>query len=105
MHKGLSAPPRCLDGGDVDLLHLKGKGLAVPELRAAVETETGNTQNRELHRQYLALRQIVFFGFMFVCSLCSTEDTVRAVTCFASPGVKANAIREMFLTTPTVRSA
>src|SRR5688572_9866837 len=114
-----SAPPRCLDGGDVDLLHrhhrlegtlcltaasrkrvgqrargdlpgeapavlaptaltflaaiaddrvpvavrlflivrrdLKGKGLAVLELRAAVETETGNAQNGELHRQHIAL--------------------------------------------------
>ena len=28
----------------------KGKGLAVLELRAAVETETGNAQNGELHR-------------------------------------------------------
>src|SRR4030095_12869685 len=34
---------------------LEGKGLAVPELRAAVETETGNTQNGELYRQYIAL--------------------------------------------------
>src|SRR5437867_4640011 len=114
-----SAPPRCLDGGDVDLLHrhhrlegtlclgatsskrigerargdlpgeapavlaptartflaavaddrapvavrlflivrrdLKGKGLAVLERGAAVETETGNTQNCELHRQFIAL--------------------------------------------------
>src|SRR6187401_1124935 len=114
-----SAPPRCLDGGDVDLLHrhhrgegtlclratsckrvgehargdlpgeaptvlapaaraflaaiaddrvpvavrlflvvrrdLEGKGLAVPERRAAVETETGNAQNGELHRQHIAL--------------------------------------------------
>src|SRR5947209_1991672 len=113
-----SAPPRCLDGGDVDLLHrhhrregtlcltaasgkrvsqrargdlpgeapavlaptaltflaavaddrvpvavrlflivrcdLEGKGLAVPERRAAVETETGNAQNGELHRQHIA---------------------------------------------------
>src|SRR5437879_559572 len=114
-----SAPPRCLDGGDVDLLHrhhrlegtlclttasgkrvsqrargdlpgeapavlaptaltflaavaddrvpvavrlflivrrdLEGKGLAVPELRAAVETEAGNAQNGELDRQHIAL--------------------------------------------------
>jgi hypothetical protein len=27
----------------------------VPELRAAVETETGNAQNGELHRQHIAL--------------------------------------------------
>ena len=33
---------------------LEGKGLAVPELRAAVETETRNTQNGELHHQYIA---------------------------------------------------
>src|SRR5438034_2086938 len=33
---------------------LEGKGLAVLELRAAVETETGNTQNGELHRQHIA---------------------------------------------------
>src|SRR5918992_1260676 len=33
---------------------LEGKGLAVPELRAAVETETGNAQNGELHRQHIA---------------------------------------------------
>src|SRR5260221_11935239 len=114
-----SASPRCLNGGDVDLLHrhhrlegtlclattsrkcvsecargnlpgeapavlaptaltflaaiaddrvpvtvrlflsvrrdLEGKGLAVPERRAAVETETGNPQNGELHRQHIAL--------------------------------------------------
>src|SRR5512145_1485096 len=114
-----SAPPRCLDGGDVDLRHrhhrlegtlcltatgrkrlgqrargdlpgetpavlaptaltflsaisddrvpvpvrlflivrrdLERKGLAVPELRTAVETETGNAQNGELHRQHVAL--------------------------------------------------
>src|SRR5438046_2983905 len=34
---------------------LEGEGLAVPELGAAVETETGNTQNGELHRQDIAL--------------------------------------------------
>src|SRR6202035_5123077 len=114
-----SASPRCLDGGDVDLLHrhhrlegtlcltatsrkrigqrargdlpgeapavlaptalafraaiaddrvpvtvrlflilcrdLEGKGLGVPERRAAVETETGNAQDGELHRQLIAL--------------------------------------------------
>src|SRR5436309_4101588 len=114
-----SAPPRCLDDGDVDLLHrhhrledslrlpatsrerigqrargdlpgeapavlaptalafrsaiaddrvpvtvrlflilrrdLEGKGLGVPERRAAVETETGNAQDSELHRQHIAL--------------------------------------------------
>jgi hypothetical protein len=86
---------------------LEGKGLGVPERWAAVETETGNAQDSELHRQHIALlaawlvagslvnsgyftirksngvearrlmpslwnqRQIVFFGFMFVCSLCS----------------------------------
>src|SRR5207237_6865805 len=33
---------------------LEGKGLTVPELRAAVETETGNAQNGELHRQHIA---------------------------------------------------
>src|SRR6202163_4050683 len=113
-----SASPRCLDGGDVDLLHrhhrlegtlcltatsrkrigwrargdlpgeapavlaptalafraaiaddrvpvtvrlflilrrdLEGKGLVVPE-RATVETETGNAQDGELHRQHIAL--------------------------------------------------
>src|SRR4051812_37536641 len=30
---------------------LEGKGLAVPECRAAVESETGNAQNGELHHQ------------------------------------------------------
>src|SRR5215213_11674476 len=114
-----SAPPRCLDGGDLDLLHrhhrlegtlclsaaspkrlgqrargdlpgeapavlaptalaflaaiaddrvpvavglflivrcdLEGKGLAVREPRAAVETETGNAQHGELHRQHIPL--------------------------------------------------
>jgi hypothetical protein len=34
---------------------LEGKGLAVPELPAAVETETGTAQNGELHRQHIAL--------------------------------------------------
>src|SRR5439155_21870075 len=34
---------------------LEGKGLAVLERRAAVETETGNAQNGELHRQHIAL--------------------------------------------------
>src|SRR5204863_10110918 len=34
---------------------LEGKGLAVPELRAAVRTETGYAHNGELHRQYIAL--------------------------------------------------
>src|SRR5205814_2727523 len=34
---------------------LEGKGLAVPEHRAAVETETRNAQNGELHRQLVAL--------------------------------------------------
>ena len=114
-----SAPARCLDGGDVDLLHrhhrfegtlclaatgrqrigqrargdlpgeapavlapaaltflaaiaddrvpiavrlflsvrrdLEGEGLAVPELRSAVETETGNAQHGEIHRQHIPL--------------------------------------------------
>ncbi len=114
-----STSPRCLDGGDVDLLHrhhrlevtlcltatsrhrigqrarsdlpgeapavlapttlafraaiadnrvlvtvrlflilrrdLEGKGLGVLERRAAVETETGNAQDGELHRQHIAL--------------------------------------------------
>src|SRR5262249_33651652 len=34
---------------------LEGKGLVVPELRAAVETETGNAQNGELDRQHVTL--------------------------------------------------
>src|SRR5205823_14245835 len=34
---------------------LEGKGLAVPERRAAVETKPGNAQNSELHGQHLAL--------------------------------------------------
>src|SRR6266571_1134248 len=34
---------------------LEGKGLGVPERRAAVETETGNAQDGELHRQHIAL--------------------------------------------------
>src|SRR6059036_508838 len=34
---------------------LEGKGLGVPERRAAVETETGNAQDSELHRQHIAL--------------------------------------------------
>src|SRR4029077_10302052 len=34
---------------------LEGKGLAVLEPRAAVETETGNAQNSELHRQHIVL--------------------------------------------------
>src|SRR5947207_5065685 len=114
-----SAPPCCLDGGDVDLLHrhhrlegalcltatgrkrigerarrdlpgeapavlaptalafraaiaddrvpvtvrlflilrrdLEGKGLSVLECRSAVETETGNAHDGELHRQHIAL--------------------------------------------------
>jgi hypothetical protein len=33
---------------------LEGKGLAVLERRAAVEAETGNAQNGELHRQFIA---------------------------------------------------
>src|SRR5262249_42765784 len=34
---------------------LEGEGLAVLEGRAAIETETGNTQDSELHRQHIAL--------------------------------------------------
>src|SRR5437660_2070645 len=34
---------------------LEGKGLGVPERRAAVETETGNAHDGELHRQRIAL--------------------------------------------------
>src|SRR6266545_590383 len=34
---------------------LEGKGLAVLERRAAVETEAGNAQDGELHRQHVAL--------------------------------------------------
>src|SRR5205814_6285028 len=34
---------------------LEGKGLGVPERRSAVETETGNAQDVELHRQHIAL--------------------------------------------------
>src|SRR5205814_3967056 len=34
---------------------LEGKSLGVPERRAAVETETGNAQDGELHRQHIAL--------------------------------------------------
>src|SRR5262249_11182800 len=34
---------------------LEGKGLAVPERRPAVEAETGNANNGELHRQHIAL--------------------------------------------------
>src|SRR4030095_9066914 len=33
---------------------LEGKGLAVPERRAAVETETGNAENVEQHCQHIA---------------------------------------------------
>src|SRR6185503_2494571 len=33
---------------------LKGEGLAVLELRTAVETEAGNAQDGELHRQHVA---------------------------------------------------
>src|SRR5438045_9069676 len=33
---------------------LKGKRLAVLERRAAIETKTGNANNRELHRQDVA---------------------------------------------------
>ncbi len=33
---------------------LKGKGLAVPELRAAVEAEAGDAHDGELHRQHIA---------------------------------------------------
>src|SRR5258708_27194704 len=35
--------------------YLKGKGLAVPEHRAAVDTETGNAHDGELHRQHITL--------------------------------------------------
>ena len=34
---------------------LEGKGLAMPERRAAAETETGNAHDGELHRQHIAL--------------------------------------------------
>src|SRR5437879_1123304 len=34
---------------------LEGKGLGVPERRAAVEAETGNAHNSELHREHIAL--------------------------------------------------
>src|SRR5882762_9333965 len=34
---------------------LKGKSLGVPERQAAVETETGNAQDGELHSQHIAL--------------------------------------------------
>jgi len=34
---------------------LKGKGLAVLERRAAVETETGDAEDGELHRYHIAL--------------------------------------------------
>src|SRR5207244_10651953 len=34
---------------------LKGKGVAVLERGSAVETETRNPQNRELHHQFIAL--------------------------------------------------
>src|SRR5882762_6990991 len=34
---------------------LERKGLGVPEHRAAVETETGNAQDGELHSQHIAL--------------------------------------------------
>src|SRR5258706_3041149 len=34
---------------------LEGKGLGVPERRAAVEAETGNAHDRELDRQHIAL--------------------------------------------------
>src|SRR5215475_3234986 len=34
---------------------LEGKGLAVLEHRTAVDTQTGNAENGELHRQHIAL--------------------------------------------------
>ena len=34
---------------------LEGKGLGVPERRSAVETETRNARDGELHRQHIAL--------------------------------------------------
>src|SRR5262249_49483305 len=34
---------------------LERKGLAMPEHRAAVDTETGNAQDSKLHRQHIAL--------------------------------------------------
>src|SRR5713101_1026392 len=34
---------------------LEGKGLGVPERRSTVETETGDAQDGELHRQHIAL--------------------------------------------------
>ena len=34
---------------------LEGKGLGVPGRRSAIETETGNAQDGELHRQHIAL--------------------------------------------------
>src|SRR5262249_36339550 len=34
---------------------LEGKGLGVPERWSTVETETGNAQDGELHRQHIAL--------------------------------------------------
>src|ERR1700686_665608 len=148
-----SASPRCLDGGDIDLLHrhhrlkralclsatsrkrigqrargdlpgkspavlaptalafhaaiaddrvpvtvrlflilrsdLEGKGLAVPEHRAAVETETRNAQDGELHRQHIALlaARIVTGGLVN-----SGYFTVRK-----GDGVKARRLMRVFV--------
>jgi len=51
---------------------LEGKGLAVPELRAAVETEAGNAQNGELHRRHIALLAVRAITWRFVNSSVDT---------------------------------
>src|SRR5205823_8481214 len=59
---------------------LKRKGLAVLELRTAVEAEAGNTQHGELHRQLIALlaarivtRCLMDSGYFTVRKSCSVE--------------------------------
>src|SRR5436190_3538469 len=47
---------------------LEGKGLAVLERRAAVETETRNPQNGKLHRQHISLLAVRVVAGRFVNS-------------------------------------
>src|SRR5437660_109926 len=70
---------------------LERKGLAVPERRAAVETETGNAHNGELHRQRIALlaarivtRSLVNSGY-FTIRKGDRIETRRLMRVFVEP--------------------
>jgi hypothetical protein len=74
---------------------LEGKGLAVPERRAAVETETGDAQDGELHRQHIAFlaARIVSGGLVN-----SGDFTVRK-----GGGVEARRLLRVFVEPETDR--